>query len=99
MYVASNVVNTIAILWPVDKAREFLKWTETVRPINLSSRADDGNIAFWVKRTRQAFLVTCPSIVEHDYTQPSVKGGNRKWEKDRGGRAFALAEDASAYVW
>lgn len=100
VYAASNVVNTVAVLWPVEKAQEFLAWAERAKlPGHPNPRADDGVLAAWVKRTRQALLVTCPSIVEHDFQQKSVKGGNRDWSKDRGGRAFALAEDAAAFDW
>lgn len=97
VYPNSNVVHTVAVLWPMRKADEFLRWADAhARP---SERADDGVLANWVKRTRQAFRVTIPSIVEHDYTVPSVKGGNRNWERDRAGRAWALAEDALAHDW
>lgn len=100
VYVSSSVVNTVAVLWPVEKAQEFLAWAERNRlPGHPNPRADDGVLAEWVKRTKQYMLVTCPSIVEHDWSTVSTKGGKRDWSRDKGGRAFDLADDASAYDW
>jgi hypothetical protein len=92
VYPNSNVVHTVAVLWPVDKAREFMDWAENV--IFLKERADDGILARWVRRTGQPFLVTVPSIVEHSDV-PSTKGSSNV----RGLKALFLAEDASGYVW
>ena len=96
-YPNSNVVHTVAVLWPTHRASEFLRWADVhARP---KERADDGILANWAKKTRQAIRCTVPSIVEHDFTQPSVKGGNRNWKRDLGGRAFWLADDALAHDW
>jgi len=76
----------------------FAEWAETAPRL---TRADDGNVARWMKQTRQEFLVAVPSIVEHDDFTPTVKGGTRKESKglakDR--VALLLADDARHYQW
>lgn len=93
---ASNFVPAVAILWPAQKAQEFLDWAKS----NRVTRADDGNAARWMRRTKQQFLVTVPSLVEHNDGVPSVKGGraHRPWAEGWR-RALFLAEDASTYDW
>ena len=64
------------------------------------TRADDGNVARWMKQTRQEFLVTVPSIVEHDDFTPTVKGGNAETQgRDRARVALFLADDARDHEW
>jgi hypothetical protein len=97
----SNIVPVIAILWPRAKAEEFMGWTRSGVRLrgHPTPRADDGIVAQWMQRTRQEFRVTVPSIVEHDCTVPSVKGGERVWTNDHGGRAWLLAANALDYEW
>lgn len=87
----------VAVLWPVRKAREFLEWSLTARPI---TRADDGNAGKWVRRTKQQVMVAVPSIVQHDDEAPSVKGGrdHKPWAESWR-RALFLADDCSKFRW
>ena len=86
-------VPLVAVLWPRRRATEFLCWSETAARI---TRADDGNVARWMRQTRQEFMVTVPSIVEHDDFTPTVKGGRPETQgKDRSRVALLLADDAS----
>jgi hypothetical protein len=88
-------VPLVAVLWPREKAEEFLDWSEGAKGL---TRADDGNVAKWMKRTRQHFLVTVPSLVDHNDEVPSVKGGrDAKGESWR--TALFLAEDGLQYDW
>jgi hypothetical protein len=91
-------VPLVAVLWPRRAAEEFRAWSETAARM---TRADDGNVARWMRQTKQEFLVCVPSIVEHDDFTPTVKGGTRKEShgaaKDR--VALLLAEDARDYDW
>jgi hypothetical protein len=101
VFLNSNIVPVIAILWPRAKAEEFMEWTRSGVRLrgHPTPRADDGIVAQWMQRTHQEFRVTVPSIVEHDVSVPSVKGGNRVWTNDHGGRAYFLAENALDYDW
>lgn len=91
-------VPLVAVLWPREVLMAFAGWAETGAWL---TRADDGNVARWMKQTRQEFLVCVPSIVEHDDWTPTVKGGTRKESKglakDR--VALLLASDAREYDW
>jgi hypothetical protein len=91
-------VPLVAVLWPRNRLVEFGEWSTGQ---NRLTRADDGNVARWMRQTRQEFLVTVPSIVEHDDWTPTVKGGTRKEShglaKDR--VALLLADDARDYEW
>jgi hypothetical protein len=95
--VASSFVPLVCTMWPASVARDFLAWSTTGRGI---TRADDGNAARWMRATKQQFMVTVPSIVQHDDGQPSVKGGRdhvpwaEKWRQ-----ALLLADDAASYDW
>ena len=94
----SNIVPLVAVLWPRQAAVEFLHWSETAARL---TRADDGNAARWMRQTKQQFMVTVPSIVEHDDFTPTVKGGTRREShgKSRDRMALLLAEDARDYQW
>ena len=92
----AQFVPLVACLWPVQKAREFLAWAPNAR----MTRADDGNVARWASRTKQSFVVTIPSIVEHNDFVPSVKGGREhKPGLETWRHALFLAEDAASYEW
>lgn len=91
-------VPLVAVLWPGWKARLFAEWAQTASGL---TRADDGNVARWMRQTRQQFLVTVPSIVEHDDFCESVKGGHHKPSggRDRQRVAALLADDARDFPW
>lgn len=93
---SGSFVPLVACLWPREKAVDFLNWSKTGK----TTRADDGNAARWMRQTREHFLVTVPSLVEHNDFVPSVKGGRdhtpgaESWRQ-----ALFLAEDALSYEW
>lgn len=90
-------VPLVALLWPRHKAVEFLDWSRTAARM---TRADDGNVARWMRQTKQEFMVTVPSICEHDDHTPTVKGGRAESKGlDRMRVACLLADDASRYEW
>lgn len=92
----SSFVPLVAVLWPVEKAQEFLEWTDTHK----TSRADDGNAAKWARATKQEIRVCVPSLVEHNDFTPTVKGGREYvFGAERWRRALLLAEDGLAYEW
>jgi hypothetical protein len=92
----TSFVPLVSVLWPRRKAEEFLYWARSQK----LTRADDGNASKWMRRTKQPFLVTVPSLVQHDDGQPSVKGGrdHRPWAESWR-QALFLAEDALDYEW
>lgn len=93
---SGSFVPLVCTLWPREKAVDFLNWSKTHK----TTRADDGNAARWMRQTRGHFLVTVPSLVQHNDFVPSVKGGREhipgaeSWR-----RALFLAEDALDYEW
>lgn len=94
---ASPFVPLVCVLWPVRVAQSFLYWAKGARGL---TRADDGNAAKWARRTKHPFLVTVPSLVQHNDGEPSVKGGrsHTPW-KESWRQALLLAEDALDYEW
>ncbi len=92
----TTFVPLVAVLWPKTVAEEFLDWAHSGK----TTRADDGNAARFMRRTKQPFLCTVPSLVEHNDFVPSVKGGREhrpgaeSWR-----RALFLAQDALDYEW
>ncbi len=92
----ATFVPLVAVLWPREKAQEFLHWSGSAR----TTRADDGNCARWMIRTKQQFMVAIPSLVQHDDFVPSVKGGRDHVPgKESWRQAVFLAEDALQYEW
>jgi hypothetical protein len=90
-------VPLVAVLWPRRKAQEFVQWARaTTRGL---TRADDGNVAKWMRRTKQQIMVTVPSLVQHDDSQPSVKGGrtHKPWA-EHWRQALFLSEDGSEFL-
>lgn len=61
----------VAMLWPVDKAREFYAWgtsRTTLRHRNglqFQERSDDAMGGRWMRQTRQHIIATIPSLIEH----------------------------------
>lgn len=98
----ANFIPLVAVLWPRQLAVNFHEWAQTASGL---TRADDGNVARWVKQMpremKPEFMVTVPSIVEHDDFTPTVKGGDRKESKGKSKDrvALLLAEDARQYDW
>jgi hypothetical protein len=88
----TTFVPLVAVLWPKRVAEDFLDWSRHAK----TTRADDGNAARWMKRAKQPFLVTVPSLVQHNESVPSVKGSDNRgnWCS-----ALFLAQDALDYVW
>jgi hypothetical protein len=92
---SASFVPLVAVLWPLRVAQAFLHWSHTAK----TTRADDGNAARWARRTKQQFLVSVPSLVEHNDFTPSVKGGRdhipgaESWR-----RALFLSKDGSEFL-
>ena len=93
----SPIVPLVAVLWPVQKAREFLEWTNTARRM---TRADDGNAGKWRNDTNQEIRVAVPCLVDHPDMEPSVKGGRKSSQgKDPLRRALHVSEDGLKHNW
>ena len=94
---AAGFVPLVAVLWPVEVAKRFLLWSTGHRRV---TRADDGNAARFMRETKQPFLVSVPSLVEHNDFVPSVKGGrDHKPGLEKWRRAMFLAENALDHKW
>lgn len=92
----TSFVPLVACLWPKATAEAFLEWSRH----NKVTRADDGNAAKFMRRTKQPFVVTIPSLVEHNDYVPSVKGGREhKPGAESWRHALLLAADAAHYDW
>jgi hypothetical protein len=97
----ASFVPLVAVLWPREKAEAFLDWSQTAKKI---TRSDDGNASRWVRSTNEVFMVSVPSLVEHNDFVPSVKGGPGQARRHKPGKeswrsAALLAEDGAAYKW
>jgi hypothetical protein len=97
----ASFVPLVAVLWPREKAEAFLEWSQTAKKI---TRSDDGNASRWVRSTNEVFMVSVPSLVEHNDFVPSVKGGPGQARRHKPGKeswrsAALLAEDGAAYKW
>jgi len=98
---SNDFLPVVAILWPVEKAKEFLAWAEA-NPHKLghkAPRSDDSVGGRWASLTRQPIRFTLPSLVEHPDLEPSLIGRKPAWGKDSGRVAMAFAEDGLAYEW
>ena len=98
---SNDFLPVVAILWPVEKAREFLAWAEA-NPHKLGHkdpRSDDAVGGRWASLTKQPIRFTLPSLVEHPDLEPSLIGRQPAWGKDSGRVAMFFAEDGLAYEW
>jgi hypothetical protein len=85
----------VAVLWPVQKAKEFLTWTEA-NPSRLghpAPRSDDGVLGRWVALTKQTVRFTIPSLVQHPDEVESVIGRKALWGADRGRVALFFSDE------
>ena len=91
-------VPLVAVLWPKAVAETFLEWSGGWK--HKMTRADDGNAGRFMRTTKQPFLVTVPSLVQHNDFVPSVKGGREhKPGAEAWRQAVLLADDALDYEW
>lgn len=84
----ADLVHIVGMLWPVDKAREFLDWATTNPkrwPHGRETTSDDAMLTRWMKMTKQRIRCTVPSLVEHPDDLASIVNQN-KWSngKDTG---------------
>jgi hypothetical protein len=92
----TTFVPLVATLWPREVAQAFLEWSRSAK----TTRADDGNAAKFMRRTKQPFMVTVPSLVQHNDFVESVKGGRQHaFGKEAWRQAVLLAQDGLAYEW
>ncbi len=93
----------VALLWPVDKARDFREWVEQnprLPGVRIGDpRSDDAMGGRWKMATRQTVLACVPSIVEHPDMVESTIGRTPQWGKDKNRVAAFLADDALDYDW
>lgn len=85
----------VGILWPVEKAKEFLSWADA-NPSKLGHpmpRSDDGVLGRWCALTHQVMRFTIPSLVEHPDREKSIIGKTAAWGKDRGRVALNFCQD------
>lgn len=92
-----DLVHVVAILWPVQKAREFLAWIEKnpkrIRAGGIST-SDDAHVSRWMQLTHQPFRCTIPSIVQHpDDVESIVNKSKMSNGRDSGRTAAAWIGD------
>lgn len=99
-WVPRSFVPVVALLWPVEKARQFMEWADGPRRYGgRPPRSDDAMVGLWGATTKQLFRATCPSLVQHPDMEPSLIGRKAAWGKDRGRVAEHFCEDATQYEW
>jgi hypothetical protein len=62
----------VAVLWPTDKIRQFLRWFDAQPRRRRPDMSDDAVCGRWMRATGQKVLATLPSLVEHPDDQPST---------------------------
>lgn len=102
-YAGDKFFPALAIVWPVDRAREFLEWTESGVPLPGypgEARSDDAVFGQWIKRMQATAWYTVPSLVEHPDEVESVIGRRAQWGKGRNRVARLFCDgDPLAYEW
>ncbi len=73
--VAQRWVPVVAVVWPLEQARAFLRWADGNGFPPDRNRADDGIVGEWARGTNVRFLATVPSLVQHPDVEPSLIGG------------------------
>lgn len=69
-----DLVHVVGLLWPVQKARDFLAWVDE-NPKRLRGHtfsSDDATVTRWMRFSGERIRVTVPSIVEHPDDVASV---------------------------
>lgn len=75
---------TVATVWPVARAAEFLAWlTEHRYDPHGRHRGDDGPVGKWVQRSRVAVWAPVPSLVQHPDDTPSLIGRRAGYGRNR----------------
>lgn len=99
---SNDFLPVVAILWPVEKAQEFLVWTQA-NPHKLGHkdpRSDDAVGGRWASLTKQTVRFTIPSLVQHPDQVPSLIGRRASWGKDSGRVAQYFCEgDPLDFSW
>lgn len=99
----SDIVHVVGMMWPVDKASEFVEWiTENPKRIRGGelSRSDDACVTRWMKLTSQTIRCTVPSIVQHPDDVPSVVNESKpKGGKDRTAAFWIGDQDPLELDW
>lgn len=88
----SDLIHVVAILWPIQKAHEFITWIDE-NPKRIMGRAfqsDDATLTRWATLTKQRIRVTVPSIVNHPDDLPSIVNQHRVKNGKDSGRVAAI---------
>jgi hypothetical protein len=75
----SDWLPVVAVLWPVEKARHFMEWSDRFEPRGprvRPERSDDAMGGRWMRSTRQTVFATIPSLIEHPDDAPSTIARN-----------------------
>lgn len=83
----------VGMLWPRQKAAEFLEWTETMKRGPSNPRSDDAVIGYWAEGARQRIRVTVPSLVQHPDHESIIHPKRAKSGKDRGRVALMFCDN------
>ena len=88
-------IPTVALLWPVAAANDFLHWAEEIKHVPPDWNGDDNLVGEWAGKMRVRCSVTVPSLVEHpDDTYSLCKVQEMRGRR----RAVLLAENATEWV-
>lgn len=80
----------VGMLWPREKAKEFLDWVVEQKLPN--ARSDDAVTGYWVDKTRQRVRVTLPSLVQHPDLESLIHPKRAKAGLDKGRVALQFCE-------
>lgn len=85
-----DIHHVCALVWPVDRARDFLAWAEVAKIPGHSRipRSDDAIVGAWAKQKRIGVIATVPSLVQHPDDVPSTIGRKHYNGMERGRTAI-----------
>ena len=85
----NEFIPVVGLLWPVEKAAEFLAWSEQAKlPGHPNPRSDDAVVGRWAAVTKQTTRFLIPNLVDHPDMEPSTIGRLPHWGQDRGRTAL-----------
>ena len=100
----NDLVHVIAVLWPVDKARDLLAWVDE-NPLRLQGtvfQSDDATLTRWKQFRKERVRVTIPNLVQHPDDVESIVNGHRAHsgaDKGRVSAAWIGAGDPLELDW
>ena len=90
----------VAVVWPIDKAEQFLRWSLVAKlPGGPRAASDDAAVGLWIRTRRNRVLACVPSIVQHPDEEASIIGKRSMWGKDKARTSEIFQLHANELEW